>query len=106
MLFRIEKDQLLILTEQLAVIHLSVLPDGSVEEIMKVKLSGEIRDVLPTMEWARPGTVAVNLGGRSFRLWSLDNGDNAVLGLPDKSPMAEHFTAITYSSNNGRPTKN
>ncbi|KAL0273238.1 UNVERIFIED_CONTAM: hypothetical protein PYX00_005959 [Menopon gallinae] len=101
MLYRPDRDQLLILTDAIAVLQLSISPEGELDEIMKVKLSSGSKEVLSSMVMTEPGTVAINTGSSTVRLWNLDVGDNSVLGLPEGSHQSEIFSSISYSSAKG-----
>ncbi|KAK6625633.1 hypothetical protein RUM43_005932 [Polyplax serrata] len=100
-LYRVDKDQLIVLTENMAVVQFTVSPEGGLEELMKVKLSKGNHEVTSSILWMKTGIVAVNTGSSSIHVWNLDTGDNSALNLPASSNHVEHFRLLCGGTNAG-----
>lgn len=96
LLFYLEQNRLIIITETLNLIQYEIGEEGNLSEHTKVKLSGKSSDV--NVIWTYPSILAVNSGERIIRLWNLENGSNFVLSLDDSNfnESSEILTCIAY----------
>ncbi|XP_077862626.1 intraflagellar transport protein 140 homolog [Saccoglossus kowalevskii] len=79
LLYNEYKDILVVVTESLMLSQFSVSPEGHVQELMKVKLSGKQGEF--DAIWAGRGLLAIATGETVIRMWDLDRDDNYALSL-------------------------
>ncbi|XP_015992112.2 intraflagellar transport protein 140 homolog [Rousettus aegyptiacus] len=103
MLFYIEKrEALVVVTENLLLSLYLVTPEGEVEEMMKVKLSGKTghHADIALIE----GSLLVTATGESaLRFWDLDRGENYVLSPEEKFGFekGENINCVSYCKAKG-----
>ncbi|NWI67961.1 IF140 protein, partial [Todus mexicanus] len=102
LLFMEKRDVLVVITENLQLALHAVTPEGEVEELMKVKLSGKIghsADIILIDH----SLVVTALGETVIRFWDLDRDENYVL-CPDVQfgfEGGECINCVSYCSTKG-----
>ncbi|CAM9937918.1 intraflagellar transport protein 140 homolog isoform X2 [Lampetra fluviatilis] len=102
MMFAEGKDVLVIITESLVLSQYCVNSDGSVQEIMKVKLSGKAGHSADIV-WADHGLLVTATGEIVIRLWDLERDENYVLALDEAVGFepGETINCVSYCPSKG-----
>lgn len=88
-----QKDILIVISKSLILAQFSINPDGAVNELGKIKLSG--RNTEAVMTWAGDGLIAISAGENSVHLWNVEHGRSTTLSLPSSNPPHQ-ITCISY----------
>ncbi|KFM79558.1 Intraflagellar transport protein 140-like protein, partial [Stegodyphus mimosarum] len=88
-----EKDILIVISRSLILAQFSVTQDGSVNELVKIKLSGKHTDAV--MTWTGDAILAVSAGESSVHLWNVEYGQSTTLCLPSATP-AHQISYISF----------
>ncbi|XP_063681755.1 intraflagellar transport protein 140 homolog isoform X3 [Bolinopsis microptera] len=85
------KNILVVVTTTMMLIQFSCAADGSLTELMKVKLSG--KSSITCVVWTGPGLMATVAGEDVVRLWDLDKDNNFSLG-----GALDQINCLSYSA--------
>ncbi|NXU33682.1 IF140 protein, partial [Drymodes brunneopygia] len=102
LLLLVERDVLLVITENLQLSLHAVSPEGEAEELMKVKLSGKTGHSVD-MILIDHSLVVTALGETVIRFWDLDREENYVLSLDVQFGFegGECINCVSYCSAKG-----
>ncbi|XP_043945229.1 intraflagellar transport protein 140 homolog [Protopterus annectens] len=92
-----KKEVLLVVTENMQLSRYSITPDGTGQELMKVKLSGKASTCADII-WLDSGILATATGEVVIRVWDLERDDNYVLSLEEQLGFepGECVNSISY----------
>uniref|UniRef100_A0A336M4N6 CSON011732 protein n=1 Tax=Culicoides sonorensis TaxID=179676 RepID=A0A336M4N6_CULSO len=99
-----KREAIVALLEDMSLVHFSVSPDGSLDEVDRVKLSGRIPGHTGQISWAAPDVLAIIIGDFTVRVWNIQTSETQLLDITLPSDVqnttvqgsAELFTCIAY----------
>ncbi|XP_007528140.1 intraflagellar transport protein 140 homolog isoform X1 [Erinaceus europaeus] len=102
MLYMDKREALLVVTQNLLLSLYMVTPEGQVQEVMKVKLSGKT-GCRADMTLIEDSLLVTAVGEPVLRFWDLERGENYVLSLEEKFGFekGENITCVSYCNAKG-----
>lgn len=97
-----KREALVVVTENLMLSLYMVTPEGQVEEVMKVKLSGKT-GFQADIALIEDSLLVTAIGESVLRFWDLEHGENYVLSLQEKFGFekGENINCVSYCKAKG-----